>query len=413
MKKINKLFLSIISSFLLLIASSVSSFAKVDGDTIVLGAAVSLTGKYATNGEHTQRGYDLAVKVINEKGGITINGKKYKFAVKYYDDESDSNKAATLAQRLIEQDGVQYMLGPYGSGITIAVAPVTEKFQIPMIEANGASRALFTKGYKYLFAVLNSADQYLNSAVDLMAEQAVAEGRKASDVKVAMAFEQDAFSLDVKLGVMDRVQAHNMKVVIDDALPKELNDMTATLQKVKALKPDLLIVSGHSKGAMTGVKQITDLKVDVPLTAMTHCDAAAINKNLGGGGDYVLCAAQWHKSLAYSDDHFGSGKDYAKLFESIYGYDPPYQAAESSAALLVWKDAFERAGTTDKEKVRDAISATDMMTFYGPVKFNPQGQNTSKPMVLFQVQDGKNNVVAPTKWAEAKLIYPTPKWSER
>ena len=413
MNKINKLLLVIVSSFVLLITSMVSSFAKVDGDTITLGAAVSLTGKYATNGEHTQRGYDLAVQVINDKGGVNINGKKYKLAVKYYDDESDANKAATLAQRLIEQDGIQYMLGPYGSGITIAVAPVTEKFQIPMIEANGASRALFTKGYKYLFAVLNSADQYLNSAVDLMAEQAVAEGRKASDVKVAMAFEQDAFSLDVKLGVMDRVQAHNMKVVIDDALPKELNDMTSTLQKVKALKPDLLIVSGHSKGAMTGVKQITDLKVDVPLTAMTHCDAAAINKNLGGGGDYVLCAAQWHKSLAYSDDHFGSGRDYAKLFESIYNYDPPYQAAESSAALLVWKDAFERAGTTDKEKVRDAIAETDMMTFYGPVKFNAQGQNTSKPMVLFQVQDGKNNVVAPTKWAEAKLIYPTPKWSER
>ena len=413
MNKINKLLLVIVSSFVLLITSMVSSFAKVDGDTITLGAAVSLTGKYATNGEHTQRGYDLAVQVINDKGGVNINGKKYKLAVKYYDDESDANKAATLAQRLIEQDGIQYMLGPYGSGITIAVAPVTEKFQIPMIEANGASRALFTKGYKYLFAVLNSADQYLNSAVDLMAEQAVAEGRKASDVKVAMAFEQDAFSLDVKLGVMDRVNAHNMQVVIDDALPKELNDMTSTLQKVKALKPDLLIVSGHSKGAMTGVKQITDLKVDVPLTAMTHCDAAAINKNLGGGGDYVLCAAQWHKSLAYSDDHFGSGRDYAKLFESIYNYDPPYQAAESSAALLVWKDAFERAGTTDKEKVRDAIAETDMMTFYGPVKFNAQGQNTSKPMVLFQVQDGKNNVVAPTKWAEAKLIYPTPKWSER
>jgi len=413
MNKINKLLLVIVSSFVLLITSMVSSFAKVDGDTITLGAAVSLTGKYATNGEHTQRGYDLAVQVINDKGGVNINGKKYKLAVKYYDDESDANKAATLAQRLIEQDGIQYMLGPYGSGITIAVAPVTEKFQIPMIEANGASRALFTKGYKYLFAVLNSADQYLNSAVDLMAEQAVAEGRKASDVKVAMAFEQDAFSLDVKLGVMDRVEAHKMQVVIDDALPKELNDMTSTLQKVKALKPDLLIVSGHSKGAMTGVKQITDLKVDVPLTAMTHCDAAAINKNLGGGGDYVLCAAQWHKSLAYSDDHFGSGRDYAKLFESIYNYDPPYQAAESSAALLVWKDAFERAGTTDKEKVRDAIAETDMMTFYGPVKFNAQGQNTSKPMVLFQVQDGKNNVVAPTKWAEAKLIYPTPKWSER
>jgi branched-chain amino acid transport system substrate-binding protein len=204
-----------------------------------------------------------------------------------------------------------------------------------------------------------------------------------------------------------------MKVVIDDALPKELNDMTATLQKVKALKPDLLIVSGHAKGAMTAIKQMNDLKVDVNMLAMTHCDAAAINKNLGGGGDYTLCAAQWHKSLSYKDNYFGSGLDYAKLFESIYKYDPPYQAAESSAALLVYKEAFERANSFDKDKVRDALAKTDMQTFYGGIKFNDAGQNTSKPMVLFQVQDGKNNVVAPIKWAEAKLIYPIPKWKDR
>lgn len=401
-----KFITTLISSILILFATTSLSFAKVVGDTIVLGSAISLTGKYATNGEHTQRGYDLGVKIINEAGGVKVGGKTYKLDIKYYDDESNSAKAAALAQRLIEQDGVQYMLGPYGSGLTIAIAPVTEKFGVPMVEANGASRALFTKGYKYLFAVLNSADQYLNSAVDLMAD-------KKKGATVALAFEQDSFSLDVKLGVMDRIKANGMKVVIDDALPKELNDMTATLQKVKALKPDLLIVSGHSKGAMTAIKQMNDLKVDVNMLAMTHCDAAAINKNLGGGGDYTLCAAQWHKSLSYKDNYFGSGLDYAKLFESIYKYDPPYQAAESSAALLVYKEAFERANSFDKDKVRDALAKTDMQTFYGGIKFNDAGQNTSKPMVLFQVQDGKNNVVAPIKWAEAKLIYPIPKWKDR
>jgi branched-chain amino acid transport system substrate-binding protein len=401
-----KFITTLISSILILFATTSLSFAKVVGDTIVLGSAISLTGKYATNGEHTQRGYDLGVKIINDAGGVKVGGKTYKLDVKYYDDESNSAKAAALAQRLIEQDGIQYMLGPYGSGLTIAIAPVTEKFGVPMVEANGASRALFTKGYKYLFAVLNSADQYLNSAVDLMAD-------KKKGATVALAFEQDSFSLDVKLGVMERIKANGMKVVIDDALPKELNDMTATLQKVKALKPDLLIVSGHAKGAMTAIKQMNDLKVDVNMLAMTHCDAAAINKNLGGGGDYTLCAAQWHKSLSYKDNYFGSGLDYAKLFESIYKYDPPYQAAESSAALLVYKEAFERANSFDKDKVRDALAKTDMQTFYGGIKFNDAGQNTSKPMVLFQVQDGKNNVVAPIKWAEAKLIYPIPKWKDR
>jgi branched-chain amino acid transport system substrate-binding protein len=80
---------------------------------------------------------------------------------------------------------------------------------------------------------------------------------------------------------------------------------------------------------------------------------------------------------------------------------------------LVWKDAFERANSLDKEKVRDAIAATDLMTFYGQVKFSEQGQNIAKPMVLFQVQEGQNNVVAPTKWASSELVWPTPKWSER
>ena len=406
MNKLHKLLVVILSSIALLISAASTAFAKVEGDTIILGAAVSLTGKYAGSGLHTQKGYDLGVKIVNDKGGVKVGGKTYKLAVKYYDDESDAAKAAALGQRLIEQDGIQYLLGPYGSGITIAMAPVSEKFGVPMVEANGAARSLFTKGYKYLFAVLNSADQYLNSAVDLMAT-------KKKNATVALAFEQDAFSLDVKLGVMERIKAHGMKVVIDDALPKELNDMTSTLQKVKALKPDLLIVSGHDKGAMTGIKQITDLKVDVPMIAMTHCDSAAINKNLGGGGDYTLCAAQWHKSLSYEDKFFGSGMDYAKTFEGIYKYDPPYQAAESSAALLVYKEAFERANSFDKDKVRDALAKTDMMTFYGPVKFSETGQNLAKPMVLFQVINGENKVVAPEKWAEAKLIYPTPKWADR
>jgi len=308
-----KIIVTFISALALLFSYSTLSFAKVVGDKIILGAAVSLTGKYAGSGKHTQKGYDLGVKIVNDNGGVKVGGKTYKLEVQYYDDESDGAKAAALAQRLIEQDGIDYLLGPYGSGITVAMAPVSEKFGVPMVEANGAARSLFTKGYKYLFAVLNSADQYLNSAVDLMAA-------KKKNATVAMAFEQDAFSLDVKLGVEERIKAHGMKVVIDDALPKELNDMTATLQKVKALKPDLLIVSGHDKGAMTGIKQITDLKVDVPMVAMTHCDSAAINKNLGGGGDYTLCAAQWHKSLSYKDEFFGSASDYAKTFESVYSY---------------------------------------------------------------------------------------------
>jgi len=403
---------SILSVFVFSIALALPSNAKVEGDTIILGAAVSLSGKYSTNGEHTQNGYNMAVKRINDMGGVTVGGKSYKFDIIYYDDESDSSRAAQLAERLIKQDGVHYMLGPYSSGLTKAMAPVTEENQIPMVEANGASRSLFTKGYKYLFAVLSAANQYLEVAIDLAVEK-----NGGNPVNIAMAFEQDAFSQDVRIGVVEAAERTGSTITIDDKLPKELNDMAATLAKVKATKPDVLVVSGHSKGALTAIRQISEMQVDVPMLAMTHCDASKLAKQHGKKSEYALCAAQWHKSLSYSDDFFGNGMQYDKEFNDMYGYAPPYQAAESSAALLVYKAAFERANSFDKDKVRDALAQTDMQTFYGNIKFSDTGQNIAKPMVLFQVRcEGdvcSNKVVAPTKWASATLVHPIPTWSER
>ena len=412
MNKISKLLVTILSAIALAFTSISSSFAKVEDGYIVLGAAVSLTGKYSTNGKHTQNGYNLAVDRINSKGGVTVGGKSYKFEIIYYDDESNSKRAAQLAERLIKQDGIKYMLGPYSSGLTKAMAPVTEENKIPMVEANGASRSLFTKGYKYLFAVLSPANQYLEVAIDLAVEK---NGGKP--VKIAMAFEQDAFSQDVRLGIVDAAKRTGSKIIIDDKLPKELNDMAATLAKVKATKPDVLVVSGHSKGALTAIRQIAEMKVDVPMLAMTHCDASKLAKQHGKKSEYALCAAQWHKTLSYKDKFFGNGKKFDKDFTAEYGYAPPYQAAESAAALLVWKSAFESANSFDTEKLRDALAKTDMQTFYGNIKFGSGGQNTAKPMVLFQVRckgdTCENKVVAPTKWASAKLVHPVPSWSKR
>lgn len=387
--------------------------AKVEGDTIYLGAAISLTGKYAANGEHTQRGYDLAVKMINDSGGVTVDGKPYQLEIIYYDDESTPARGAQLAERLINQDGVQYMLGPYSSGLTEAMAPITEQYGIPMVEANGASISLFQNGYRYLFAVLSTTEQYLASSVDLAAELAEGAGMNPDDLKLAAAFENDPFSQDIRVGVMADAEKHGIDIVIDDQLPPELNDMAATLAKVKAVKPDILVVSGHDKGAALAIRQMEEMRVDVPMLALTHCDSADIIGMFGAAAEYTLCASQWASTLTYSDDLFGSAADFAVLFEETYGYAPPYQAAESAAAVQVFADAFERAGSFDKEAVRDAIAATDMETFYGNIKFDETGRNIAKPMVLFQVQDGEYVVVAPTKWAAAPVRWPTPPWSER
>ena len=383
------------------------------GDTIVLGAAVSLTGKYSTNGKNTKDGYDLAVERVNEMGGVKVGGKTYKLKVTYYDDESTSARGAQLVERLINQDHVQFVLGPYSSGLTKAIAPVTEKYHIPMVEGNGADRDLFTKGYKYLFAVLNTSDYYLRAAIQLAAEKAREAGKDPSTLKVAIAVENDNFSKDVRDGVAEDAEKLGMKVVVDDKLPAELNDMSATLTKVKALKPDILVVSGHDKGATLAVRQVAASQVYVPMLALTHCDSAQIAEKQGKAAEYAVCGSQWDRSLSYKGHFFGTAEEYAQRFQKRFNYEPPYQAAESTASVLAFVDAFQRAGSLDKDKVRDALAKTDLQTMYGPIKFDASGKNIAKSMVLYQVQGGKYKVVAPTKWAEAKIVYPAPQWSER
>jgi len=408
MKPFAKWSLAAVASVGLLAAPQVTQAAECD--TIELGAAISLTGKYATNGMHTQNGYEFAIDKIAEAGGVQIGDKCYNFDVTYYDDESKGDRAATLAERLIQQDGMQYMLGPYSSGMTKAIAPVTEKYQIPMIEAEGASRSLFNKGYKYLFAVLSTSEQYLAEAVNLAAEVAKENGKDPSEVKLAVAVENDPFSLDIRAGVLEDAARYDMDVVIDEKLPRDLSDMSAILTKVSLIKPDLLVVSGHSKGAATAVRQIEEQNIDTPMVAMTHCEAADVTGNYGDAANGILCATQWAETLKYEDPIFGTAANFEKEFKEAYpeykNKTVPYQSAQAAAAVYVFKDAFERAGSLDKEAVRDAIAETDLMTFYGGIKFSDAGNNIAKPMVLRQIQDGDYNVVAPAKFASHELDYP-------
>ncbi len=392
--------------------AALPALAWADDDVITLGAPISMTGIYSTLGKDTRDGYDLGVKKINDAGGVEIGGKHYKLKITYYDDESTPARSAQLAERLMAQDGIKLLLGPYGSGLTKAVQPIVEKFQVPMVQANGADRDIFTKGYKFTFGVLATTEQYLRPAVDLLADLAKAQGKPLSDLKVAVAIENDPFSIDVRDGVVEDAKDKGMKVVVDDKFPRDLNDMSTTITKIKALKPDLLLVSGHEKGAALAVRSLADAKLALPMVAMTHCDSAKVEQQ-GKAAEYVVCGSQWDRTLTYKDALFGSAEDYAKTFEAEYHYAPPYQSAESTAAVMVYADALHRAGSADPLKVRDALATTDMQTFYGPIKIDQTGRNVAKTMVLQQIQGGAYKVVAPAQWASAKVVYPAPAWSAR
>ncbi len=370
---------------------------KVDGNTITLGAVLSSTGKYATNGNNTYNGYELAIERINEAGGIKVRGRIYMLKFDSYNDKSDPARGNKLAERLIREDGIKFMLGPYSSEMTKAVARVTENYKIPLVEAEGASRDLFNRGYRNIFGLLSTCEYYMANVIDLAATKATQADKNPKELKIAVIVQNERFSLCIRTAVIEQARQYGMIIAIDEKFPNDVTDLTGVLEKVREVSPDILVITGHSMGAEVAVRQLKEMQIHVPITAITHCEAARIIEKFGTATEGIYCPAQWAPTLPYKGDLFGTAMDFSNAMKSAYPdenyIDVPYQAASAAAAVIVWKDAFERANSFDTEKLREALTETDLMTFYGRIKFAPTGQIISKPMVLRQIQDGKFVVV--------------------
>ena len=382
--------------------------AQAAGDTIVFGAPVSLTGSLAKEGHLTQEGYDFWRSYVNAHGGIKIGGKSYKVDIKYYDDESKNDTAAQLAERLIDQDHVNFLLGPYGSGTSFTVATIAERKKIPMIEGNGAAEKIFSQGFKYTFGVLSPAPRYLEGVLDI----AHAHGAKS----VAITAASDAFSQEVAQGAARWAQAHGMNVVYNNKYPDTATDVSSIVSAVKAANPDVILNAGHLQDALLVHKGLHDQNVLAKAYGYSvGPDTPDFTNTLGKDANDVLGGAQWSVSVKYKGipGFYSTAQQYAKAFEAAYHHQPDYHNAESTATCLAYQYALEKAGTLDPQKVRDAIAALDVTTFYGIIKFDSRGINVYKPMVANQIQNGKLLTVYPATFAVTKLVYPAPAWGKR
>lgn len=382
------------------------------GDVITFGAAISITGKTAKEGEYTRDGYQMFVDAINEQGGIKVGDKTYKTKLIYYDDESNSDRTAQLYEKLINEDKVNFLLGPYGSGPTGTAAPIAEKYKIPMIEANGAAESIFSKGYKYTFAVLSPGKNYLRGVIDVVLS-------KDPNVKtVAILGENEPFSKEVAAGAADYAKSKGLQVVYQELYPTGTQDVSALLTNIKGQSPDILLGAGHLQDTLLIVKQAKDLGVSAKAMGFSVGPSSPeFRDNLKSNADYIFGATQWTDALKYNgQDLWKTPRAYADAFKAKYpSYSViPYQVAESTAALVAYQRAIEQAGTLDRQAVRDAIAKLDMMTFYGQIKFDERGVNIYKPMAVEQLQpDGKKYTVFPSDVAEKEALYPMPAWDKR
>jgi branched-chain amino acid transport system substrate-binding protein len=372
----------------------------VSGNTLKIGAALSLTGSLAREGALTKQGYQLCQDRVNAKGGVPAGGKNLKLNIVYKDDKSQPDTAAQLIDQYNDQ-GIKYILGPYGSDATAAAAAVVERNGQVMVDSAGADNTIFDKGYKQTFAVLSPATEYTGALI----KAAATLNPKPKTVAILTA--DDGFSKTAANGGRDEAKRQGMKVVAFEQFPAHATDVSSSLTKIKGSNPDLILGSVHVEEGIAIVKQSRELGLKPMGIAETVAPPTPdFIKALGTKANGTLGSTQWTPEVKGSDKYFGTAKDYGKAFTQRFGGTPEYHSAEAAAACLALVLGVEKAASTNPKPVRDAIAGLDTPSFFGPIKFDPTGKNVTKPMSVIQIQNEKNVTVYPSSQAVGRIRWP-------
>ncbi len=364
---------------------------------IRIGASLSLTGTYAKLGKNQHEGYQLCEKDLNAKGGLL--GRKVQFVV--YDDQSMPAAAVRLYEKLITEDKVDAIMGPYSSPVTEAAVNVTEKYKKVMVAPLAATTSIFKKGRKYVFMVISPAEVYLEGLIDM----AVKRGLKT----IAVVNEDTLFSKAAAAGAVELAKKHGMQVVYTEAYPKGNTDFSALLTKLKAANADVLAAATYFDDAVALTRQMKELNVNPKMYGVTvGGDLPEFYDTLKQNAEYVYGATQWEPTLPYPGN-----QEWYETYKKEFGHEPSYHSAAGYAGCVIYAEAAKRANNLDAERVREQLLKLEMRTIFGDYKVEADGFQIAHKMVTFQWQKEKKATVWPDDLAKAKPIFPTPPWTSR
>jgi branched-chain amino acid transport system substrate-binding protein len=364
---------------------------------IKIGASLSLTGTYAKPGTYQKEGYEVCADELNAKGGLL--GRKVEFVM--YDDQSSTQTAQRLYEKLITEDKVEAVMGPYSSGITESVAGISEKYKKVMVSPLAATTSIFRQGRKYIFMVISPAEFYLEGLVDM--------GAKRGLKTIAIINEDTLFPKATVVGTEELAKKRGLQIVLREAYPKGNTDFSALLVKIKAANPDIIAAATYFDDAVAITRQMKELNVNPKMFGVTvGGDIPEFYTLLKQNAEYVYGSTQWDEVLPYPGQ-----KEFLSAYQKKFKHEPSYHATAGYAGCLIYAEGVKRAKTFDADAVRAELLKLKMRTAFGDYAVDHDGFQTAHKMVMIQWQDGKRVVVWPDDLASGKLRFPTPPWSQR
>lgn len=378
---------------------SAAPAAAQSNKEVLVGGAISQTGRFAEPAGRQVNAIKLWVDEVNGRGGLL--GRKINLQL--LDDKSDTQTAVKLYEKLITEDKVEVLLAPYSSAITEAVANINERYKMPFIAYGAASTPIWEKGRKYIFSIVAPAEDYQKGSLHLAKQIGV--------TKVAIIGEDSLFPRQSGIGAKQWADKLGIKVVLQENYPQKQTDFTALLQKVKAAGAEAIISNSYFADAAAQVRQLRELNLNFKMFSGTVGPGLPkFAEQLGDSAEFVLGFSQWEPLPDFIKNP--GMKEFIAAYEKRYGEKPNYHAGGAYGALQATEAAIKKAGSFDSEKVRAALASIETTTVFGRYKVDAKGMNDHEGLT-FQIIEGERRIVYPEKWAQTKATLPVPPWDKR
>ena len=382
---------------------------------IKIGATLPLTGSEARIGGFYKEGYDLAFEQVNAGGGLQVGDRRLPVRVTLLDDTSTQATAVSLADRLVNSDKVDFLLGTYASHLVEAQSTVAEQNKVPYVNGGGGATEIYKRGYKYLFGLLAPVEILGTTLMQWIDVQQQA-GKLPKPAKIALVWENTAHGKDFRRGVEQFGEQHPgaYAIAVDESFELNGKDFGALLGKVKASGADLFLADAHLPDYITMQRQFVSAGLcnKVVSYGARGSEKGAIDALGQDNVRYILSAVWWSPQLAQKQG--GMTKQFVEAFKAKYGGRVPewYQALgyETARALFT---AIQQAGKVDREAVRAKLASMSIDSILpgGHLSFAAEhGQQAYYPFVVQQnMPDGTSPIVFPKEIALAEGVAPNPK----
>ena len=362
-----------------------------------VGMTVSLTGKYAELGKEQYQGVKMWADDLNLRGALLGN----KVVLVHYDDESDPETSARLYERLITEDRVDLLLGPYSSELTLPASSVAEKHSFPMLATGASSTKIWSRGFKNIFGVDLPANQYFND----IAAFAINENLE----RIAIIHADTEFAREVAKGLRNEAARFGLDIVFDQEYNKATNDFSTLVRRMARTNPDAVVGGTYLLDSIAFMRAAKAERLAPKIFAFTvGAGTRDFGDALGPAADGVTGVVQWMRSA-----RIPMAFDFSYRYRWKYGQRPGVHAAIGYGAGQVLEAAVRLAGSLEKDKVREQLRTLKFRSLLGNYRVNETGQQIGKQMYVMQWQDGRRRLVWPENLAERELEFPLKSWSER